>query len=263
VCCLGLGERSLCFAHLNTHAGFKALIFLGIGTIIHSRYGSQESRSVRGLYSSSPLLLTVLLTAFGSISGIVFLSGWVTKEAILEGCIRTSSGVCTLILFYLGIGITLAYRLSLLRLLTLSSTNTVALCCSYSCSLVVKVPFLLLLLASVLQGFVINLRCFFPPSYLKISDSLVVWAALGVRCCLVFFFGRSKTSPTTTYANLGGLVSCLNQALVPCSFLVCTESRAFHGGGLAQLPSLGSQLSLGTALLSKGLTIILFTFFLF
>merc|ERR1719290_882011 len=37
---LGLGARSLCFAHLNTHASFKALLFLAIGTYIHSIYGS-------------------------------------------------------------------------------------------------------------------------------------------------------------------------------------------------------------------------------
>jgi len=42
---LGLGERSLCFAHLNTHAAFKALLFLAVGTAIHSHFGSQEVRS--------------------------------------------------------------------------------------------------------------------------------------------------------------------------------------------------------------------------
>jgi len=81
---LGLGARVLCFAHLNTHAAFKALLFLAIGSYIHRMYGSQEARSVVALPYSSPLTLVVLVTASSSMCGLVFLSGWVTKEAILE-----------------------------------------------------------------------------------------------------------------------------------------------------------------------------------
>jgi len=263
VCCLGLGERSLCFAHLNTHAGFKALIFLCIGTIIHSCYGSQESRSIGGLLLTSPILITVLLAAFGSISGIVFLSGWVTKEAILEGCFRASTGLCTLVLFYLGIGITLAYSVSLLRLLYLSIFNTVALCSSFSCTLVTKVPLLFLLLLSVLQGLVINLRCLFPPSFLYFSDSLVVWAVLGLSLCVLVTLGFAGNGRATTYSNLGALASGLNLAFLPCSSLMYTELSAYHGCGLSQLPAIGAKLSLGTDLLSKSLIFIFFAFFLF
>lgn len=72
---LGLGERSLCFAHLNTHAAFKALLFLAVGTAIHSLYGSQEVRSTVPLTSRSPFILIVLVAASTSMSGLVFLSG--------------------------------------------------------------------------------------------------------------------------------------------------------------------------------------------
>lgn len=81
---LGLGERSFCFGHLNTHAAFKALLFLAVGTSIHILYGSQEVRSADSLTSSSPLILIILVTARASMCGLVFLSGWVSKEAILE-----------------------------------------------------------------------------------------------------------------------------------------------------------------------------------
>jgi len=81
---LGLGERSLCFAHLNTHAAFKALLFLAVGTSIHMQYGSQELRSAVPLSIISPFLIIILVTARASMCGFVFLSGWVSKEAILE-----------------------------------------------------------------------------------------------------------------------------------------------------------------------------------
>jgi len=72
---LGLGERAACFAHLNTHASFKALIFLVVGTLFHSVYGSQESRATGLLHSVSPFLLLVLAGALASMCGLVFLSG--------------------------------------------------------------------------------------------------------------------------------------------------------------------------------------------
>jgi len=72
---LGLGERSLCFAHLNTHAAFKALLFLAVGTAIHSLFGSQEVRSNVTLCGSSPYILVILVAASISMCGLVFLSG--------------------------------------------------------------------------------------------------------------------------------------------------------------------------------------------
>ena len=72
---LGLGERTSCFAHLNTHASFKALTFLVVGTLFHSVYGSQESRATCLIHSVSPLLLVVLAGALASMCGLVFLSG--------------------------------------------------------------------------------------------------------------------------------------------------------------------------------------------
>jgi len=72
---LGLGERSACFAHLNTHASFKALTFLVVGTLFHCVYGSQEARATGLIHSVRPLLLVVLAGALASMCGLVFLSG--------------------------------------------------------------------------------------------------------------------------------------------------------------------------------------------
>jgi len=72
---LGLGKRSFCFAHLNTHAAFKALLFLAVGTAIHSLFGSQEVRSTVPLFGSSPYILVILVAASISMCGLVFLSG--------------------------------------------------------------------------------------------------------------------------------------------------------------------------------------------
>ena len=171
---LGVGERALCFAHLNTHAAFKALLFLAVGTVIHSIYGSQEPRSLVSLASSSPFLIIVVLVGSLSICGLVFLSGIVTKEAILEACFSRGIRLSSLLLFYLGIILTLAYRLQLVRRLLCSTNSSVPLSLSISGSLLVKLPMCWLLFVSIAQGccFYLNSATRFP--VLCLLDKLLI-----------------------------------------------------------------------------------------
>merc|ERR1739838_494301 len=106
---LGLGARSACFIHLNLHAFLKALLFICVGCLIHSFYGSQESRSCYSLSYSAPRIYILIVIALLSMSGLVFLSGWVSKEAILFSGYNVSFGVLVLVIFYLGIILTMSY----------------------------------------------------------------------------------------------------------------------------------------------------------
>jgi len=149
---LGLGERSLCFVHLNTHAAFKALLFIGVGSSIHTRYGRQEARSCASLLTSSPYIMGAMVVAMLSICGFVFLSGWVSKEAILGRIVNTSSGLLLLILFYFGLAFTLAYSLRLCQLLVDSSHFGPLCFSSVSASLFCKAPVFILVLSAVCLG---------------------------------------------------------------------------------------------------------------
>jgi len=171
---LGLGERSLCFAHLNTHAAFKALLFLAVGTAIHSVYGSQEVRSTGPITGSSPFVLLILVASSSSMCGLVFLSGWVTKEAILESRVNNLVGVFSLILFYLGIGLTVLYSLRLLRLLYWQAVHVARLSPSFSCCLSVKAPIFWLLRLSSFQGAFFSFNCYTTPAFLCFEDKIIV-----------------------------------------------------------------------------------------
>ena len=72
---LGLEQRGLAFLHLNLHASFKALLFLAVGILIHSIYGSQGFRKLGTLFSRASLVGTVFLIASLSMCGLVFTSG--------------------------------------------------------------------------------------------------------------------------------------------------------------------------------------------
>ena len=255
---LGLGARVLCFAHLNTHAAFKALLFLAIGSYIHRMYGSQEARSVVTLHSSSPLTLVMLVTARRSLCGLVFLSGWVTKEAILESRFNNVVCLCSLLFFYLGIGLTLVYSLRLVYSLFFITRSTSGLTPTFSCSLLTRFPMYWLLSLSVFQGSVFDLKCFGTPTFLSWEDKLVIYGVLlfsvFLRLRLITYSVASASS--SPFLFLGVSTTFLGRAISSVSAIQYTEVSAIQGGGLACMGSLLAPLRLGTHVLTK-LTVIL------
>jgi len=247
---LGLGARTLCFAHLNTHAAFKALLFLAIGSYIHSMYGSQESRSVVLLHCNAPLILVVLVSACISICGMVFLSGWVTKEAILEARFNSVVNLFTLLLFYLGIGLTLVYSFRLAYIFSVSSGHSNLLTSTFSCSLPNKAPLFWLLSLSVVQGYIFDLNCFAPPSLISHEDKFVVWGVLLSSIVFGTWLSSNVNVIPSPFLYLSLSSSLLSSLSVVVSPLSCTEVSALQGGGLAVWSSLVKPFSLGTNLLS-------------
>ena len=248
---LGLGSRSLCFAHLNTHAAFKALLFVAIGAYIHSIYGSQEARSVIGLHSNSPLTLIIFVSASISMCGLVFLSGWVTKEAILEFGINNSINFFSLTLFYLGIGLTLVYRIRLSFSLLISSRHMNILTPSFSCSFIVKAPMFWLVLLSVVQGSLFSLDCELLHSVLSIDDKLVVWGVLLFAFFLSLQLSNRAITFRNPYSQLVYATALVSSWSLPLSMVRSTEVSAIQGGGFGCLPSLLTPFRTGIYLCSK------------
>jgi NADH-quinone oxidoreductase subunit L len=80
---LGVGAFSAGIWHLVTHAFFKALLFLGAGSVIHALHNEQDMRHMGGLRAKIPITFATLACAWVAISGVPFTSGWYSKEAIL------------------------------------------------------------------------------------------------------------------------------------------------------------------------------------
>lgn len=80
---LGVGAYSTGIYHLMTHAFFKALLFLGAGSVIHGIAGEQDLRHMGGLRKAMPITFITLLAASLAISGIPPFAGYFSKDAIL------------------------------------------------------------------------------------------------------------------------------------------------------------------------------------
>src|SRR5438132_856943 len=80
---LGVGAFSAGIYHLMTHAFFKALLFLGAGSVIHALGGEQDMRRMGGLWNKIPTTCVTMLCAAVAIAGVPPFSGFFSKDAIL------------------------------------------------------------------------------------------------------------------------------------------------------------------------------------
>jgi NADH-quinone oxidoreductase subunit L len=80
---LGLGSYTVAIFHVTTHAFFKALLFLGSGSIIHANHHEQDITKMGGLKKYMPVTHLVFLLGTLAISGFPLLSGFFSKDEIL------------------------------------------------------------------------------------------------------------------------------------------------------------------------------------
>src|ERR1700722_15681546 len=85
---VGCGAFSAGIWHLMTHAFFKALLFLGAGSVIHACHGEQDMRHMGGLAKKIPITCAVLFCAGVAIAGVPPFSGHYSKDAILESAFQ-------------------------------------------------------------------------------------------------------------------------------------------------------------------------------
>ncbi len=80
----GLGAYTAAVFHLMTHAFFKALLFLGSGSVIHAMGGEQDMRKMGGLKKYLPATYKTFLVGSAAIAGVPLLSGFFSKDEILH-----------------------------------------------------------------------------------------------------------------------------------------------------------------------------------
>lgn len=97
---VSVGAIRVCFFHLVRHALFKALMFLCVGGVIHFT-GVQDLRYLGGFIYTSPLIMSWLGVACLSLIGFPFLSGFYSKDLVLEAFLRGSvNGIlCFIVVF--------------------------------------------------------------------------------------------------------------------------------------------------------------------
>ncbi len=99
---LGIGAWTAGLLHLLTHAFFKALLFLGAGSVIHGCHEEQDLRQMGGLRRKMPVTAYTMLIGVLAISGMPFFSGWYSKDQILSAAMGASLSNHLHALLFLG-----------------------------------------------------------------------------------------------------------------------------------------------------------------
>nr|YP_003433785.1 NADH dehydrogenase subunit 5 [Decipisagitta decipiens]BAI68176.1 NADH dehydrogenase subunit 5 [Decipisagitta decipiens] len=110
---LGIDLKSFCFFHLCTHALFKALLFICVGIMIHTFFGSQENRQMAGFSQYMPFVSVCAVISMLSLIGFPFLSGFYSKDLVLESMYNTNINLLLCIFYYIGIMLTCAYTIKM------------------------------------------------------------------------------------------------------------------------------------------------------
>lgn len=121
----GLSNYEVGMFHLSNHAFFKALLFLGAGSVIHALSDEQDMRKMGGIRKILPLSYGIMLIGSFALMGFPFLAGFYSKDVILEASFATFKiyGLFSFILGNLAAFATAFYSIRLLYLVFLSMPN--------------------------------------------------------------------------------------------------------------------------------------------
>ncbi|HWY98158.1 MAG TPA: NADH-quinone oxidoreductase subunit L [Bacteroidia bacterium] len=149
---LGVGAFSSSVFHVMTHAFFKALLFLGAGSVIHGLGGEQDIRKMGGLRSKMPVTAITFLLGTLAISGIPPFSGFFSKDDILAHAY--ASNKLFWILGLAGSMMTAFYMFRLYFLVFTGSFRSGDKVHAHESPKVMTIPLVILALLSTFGGFV-------------------------------------------------------------------------------------------------------------
>nr|YP_010381781.1 NADH dehydrogenase subunit 5 [Perotrochus charlestonensis]UDL72169.1 NADH dehydrogenase subunit 5 [Perotrochus charlestonensis] len=165
---LSLGMPYLALFHLYTHALFKAMLFLCAGGIIHNNSNMQDIRSLGNLWSQMPLTVSCLNVANLALCGAPFMSGFYSKDMILEYCLSGEYNFLMLLLIFLATGMTAAYSLRLSVYSLWGQSNHFLMHQNFDEDIKLTTPVILLSLTTIISGK--YLQSFF----LEFNESLIL-----------------------------------------------------------------------------------------
>ena len=224
----GVGAYNASIFHLTTHAFFKALLFLSAGSVIHAMHHEQDMRKMGGLFKKIPFTATMMWIGSLAIIGFPYLSGYYSKESILENAFYTSNGIAYFA-YLVGILTALLTAFYSWRLLFLTfhgenRSNNKTYDHAHESPLVMTIPLFILAIGSIFSGiffadyfigyykkeFWDNAILLTESShkYLPLTQSLISKSAvaIGILVCVLIYSNNLNRAKNLSY-NLDPLYS--------------------------------------------------------
>ena len=159
----GLSSYNIALFHLINHAFYKGLLFLGAGAVIHAVADNQDFRKYGGLVAYLPLTYSVMLIASLSLAAIPFMTGFYSKDFILESAYGQYhlSGIIVYFIATIGAMFTTLYSVKILYLTFLTNPNGPLVNykqakAAHEGDIFMSMPLIILALFSVFFGYIIK-----------------------------------------------------------------------------------------------------------
>ena len=164
----GVGAYNIAMFHLFTHAFFKALLFLGSGSVIHSFKDEQNINSMGGVWKKLPYTYVLMIIGTLALTGFPLLSGFYSKDAIIEFAYLRDN---TAGYYAAGIGIFTAFLTSIYSWRLIFKTfhgsynnKSIKIEETHESPLVMLLPLIILSIGAIFAGFIFK-ELFFDTSF--------------------------------------------------------------------------------------------------
>ncbi|MEK9596815.1 MAG: NADH-quinone oxidoreductase subunit L [Rhodospirillaceae bacterium] len=153
---LGVSAYSAAIFHLMTHAFFKALLFLGAGSVIHAMSDEQDMRKMGGIYRKIPFTYAMMWIGSLALAGVPFFAGFYSKDMILEAAYAAQTNL-GYFAFWMGIAAALMTAFYSWRLLIVTfhgspRASAEVMSHVHESPLVMTIPLLVLAVGAVFAG---------------------------------------------------------------------------------------------------------------
>ena len=154
----GVGAYNVAMFHLFTHAFFKALLFLGAGSVIHSFKDEQDINKMGGVYKHLPYTYVLMMIGTLALTGFPFLSGFYSKDLIIEFAYLKGNAVgyyaCAIGIFTAVLTSIYSWRLLFKTFHGDYNNKSQPISSMHESPAIMLVPLIILALGSILAGFV-------------------------------------------------------------------------------------------------------------
>jgi NADH-ubiquinone oxidoreductase chain 5 len=158
VIAIGLSSYNIALFHLINHAFYKALLFLGAGSIIHAIYDNQDLRKYGGLKLYLPLNYSIILIASLSLIALPFMSGFYSKDFILESAYGQFyiSSIIVYFIAIIGATFTSLYSIKILYLAFITNPNGLLIDYKnvHEGNIFISLPLIILAIFSIFFGYI-------------------------------------------------------------------------------------------------------------
>nr|YP_009441403.1 NADH dehydrogenase subunit 5 [Gloydius strauchi]YP_010402931.1 NADH dehydrogenase subunit 5 [Gloydius rubromaculatus]ATN28894.1 NADH dehydrogenase subunit 5 [Gloydius strauchi]UQV81450.1 NADH dehydrogenase subunit 5 [Gloydius rubromaculatus] len=121
---LGLNQPTLAFLHMTMHSFFKALLFLCSGSFIHNLNNEQDLRMMGNLLKTAPMTSSFTIIASLSLMGMPFLSGFYSKDTIIETMANSHINLWALTITLVATALSASYSMQIILLILTGPSHT-------------------------------------------------------------------------------------------------------------------------------------------